>query len=373
MAISPLSSQAARPISRPAVPVTGQGVTIGVIDAYDEATGEAYPHARAVESTAGVVAPDSRRQLYSMTKGGSAGPPLREDPQEPLLPADLPDDPAVLDQALHDCEPTVLEVLTTRLNQLADDPHRDPSMRVINMSISGTRGHYYEMLHETLTETLDDGSFRYPGLRREVLGEAPLEPLEELRRIARYTDARLDDPDSAYSQALDRYQDTTHRLASAPYNIQLVVAAANLGPVPVKPDAPTPHRVEWETLHPGSLTSDLTRSPDVISVGAYDANMNAIWERTSRGDGLENTPGNPTMLLAPGNGTRYPHCPSTSAAAPYVSGTLALMLDANPSLTPGELRGILAESSTPLPGVEPRAQGAGLLDAAEAVRRAQEA
>jgi len=358
------AAAAAHPITRPDVPFDGRGVTIGIIDAYDEATRECFPHARGVEGTAATVAPGANRALYSMIRGGSEGPPLRNDPHQPVLPADLADSPAALDRALLGSEPTVLKALTTRLNQLADDPGRDPSMRVINMSISGTRGHYYEMMQNKLNEREPEGSFRFPNLRQEVLGSQPLEPLEEARKIAAYTDARLDQPGSAYSQSLQNWRDTTARVASPPYNMQLVVAAANLGPVPVRPDAPMANRVLWEEVHPGSLTSDMTLAPEVLSCGAYDAIKGQMWDRTSRAPSPEN------RVLAPGNGVLHPENASTSAAAPYLSATLALLLEANPSLTPAQLREIVLDTATPLPGVEPRAQGAGLVDVEEAVRRA---
>jgi hypothetical protein len=59
----------------------------------------------------------------------------------------------------------------------------------------------------------------------------------------------------------------------------------------------------------------------------------------------------------------------TSAAAPAVAAVAALMLQANPKLTPADIRSILAESATDL-DLPASQQGAGLIDAQKAVQLA---
>jgi serine protease AprX len=77
------------------------------------------------------------------------------------------------------------------------------------------------------------------------------------------------------------------------------------------------------------------------------------------------------------NGTRDPSQPSylslsgTSMAAPVVSGIVALLLEANPSLTPNAVKGLLQYTAQPLEGVAALAQGAGLVNAVGAVRLAR--
>ena len=58
----------------------------------------------------------------------------------------------------------------------------------------------------------------------------------------------------------------------------------------------------------------------------------------------------------------------TSQATPHVSGSIALMLEANPALTPDQVKTILTSSATPMPGYAPYQVGAGYLNAYEAVR-----
>ncbi len=61
----------------------------------------------------------------------------------------------------------------------------------------------------------------------------------------------------------------------------------------------------------------------------------------------------------------------TSMSAPMVSGAAALMLEANPALTPAVIKGILMMTAEPLPGISPYEQGAGELNIEGAVRLAE--
>ena len=58
-------------------------------------------------------------------------------------------------------------------------------------------------------------------------------------------------------------------------------------------------------------------------------------------------------------------------AAPVVAGTVALMLQANPSLTPNAVKAILQYTAQQYPGYNALTQGAGFLNAVGAVRLAR--
>jgi serine protease AprX len=57
----------------------------------------------------------------------------------------------------------------------------------------------------------------------------------------------------------------------------------------------------------------------------------------------------------------------TSMATPFVAGTVALMLDADPTLTPDEIKQILIDTATRMPGYQEFEVGAGYLNAYAAV------
>jgi serine protease AprX len=63
----------------------------------------------------------------------------------------------------------------------------------------------------------------------------------------------------------------------------------------------------------------------------------------------------------------YTTASGTSFSAPLVAGTIAMMLEANPNLTPAEVKDILQRSATPMPLNYRHESGAGMLNAYAAV------
>ena len=121
---------------------------------------------------------------------------------------------------------------------------------------------------------------------------------------------------------------------------------------------------------PSSLTTPAD-AQGVIVVGATDAAGAAVQDYSSRGP-LASGEHRP-HLVAPG-GTRSEPLNSaldtggfgdvdhgTSYAAPHVTGLLALLLEAEPELTPLQQRDRLLAGCTLFPGVDPNLQGAGLI------------
>ena len=74
--------------------------------------------------------------------------------------------------------------------------------------------------------------------------------------------------------------------------------------------------------------------------------------------------------LEPAHVPYYTHMSGTSMAAPHVAGIVALILDANPSLTVAEVKEIIQQTATNMPGREPWEVGAGYVNAYAAVDRA---
>lgn len=158
--------------------------------------------------------------------------------------------------------------------------------------------------------------------------------------------------------------------------IAVVFASGNAGP-------------DQNTLNPYSV------APWVIGVAAGNKDGRTLADFSSRG-----IPGNATYhptITAPGVdivSTRAPNSmlpllaitddinisptwipyytmmSGTSMAAPHISGVLALMLEAKPSLTPDALKNILIQTATPMTGYQEFEVGAGYVNAHAAVRQA---
>jgi len=77
-----------------------------------------------------------------------------------------------------------------------------------------------------------------------------------------------------------------------------------------------------------------------------------------------------SQQLSPTEIPYYTTASGTSFSAPQVAGVIALMLEANPNLTPAQVRDILQRSATPLPPYYTFEVGAGMLNAQAAVLEA---
>ncbi len=157
--------------------------------------------------------------------------------------------------------------------------------------------------------------------------------------------------------------------------INVVFSAGNTGP-------------GADSLNPYSV------APWVISTGATDS-RGKLAEFSSRGDfgsplfrptivapGVDTVSLRPSTLaavttvegltsndkgLSPSDLPFYTTGSGTSYSAPQVAGVIALMLEANPNLTPAQIRDILQRTATPLPPYYMYEVGAGMLNAQAAV------
>jgi serine protease AprX len=117
-------------------------------------------------------------------------------------------------------------------------------------------------------------------------------------------------------------------------------------------------------------------APWVLTVGAanlmgtVDRRDDVVAAFSSRGPSAIDENAKPD-LVAPGVGIEsvepYMSLTGTSMAAPVVAGAIALMLDANPELTPNAVKAILQYTAETRKGVDHFTQGAGFLNARGAV------
>ncbi|MCA9946513.1 MAG: S8 family serine peptidase, partial [Anaerolineales bacterium] len=149
-----------------------------------------------------------------------------------------------------------------------------------------------------------------------------------------------------------RFVDDIAALQAA--NIQVVFSAGNSGPF------------SGSIGYPGGY-------PDVLSVGASDEMDEVAWF-SSRGPSSQTSQLKP-WLVAPGwqiwsaqPGGGYGLNSGTSMAAPHLTGAIALLLSANPTLTRSEINQILADTAVPIDPPQPNNDsGWGRLDAYTAV------
>ncbi|HWN09799.1 MAG TPA: S8 family serine peptidase [Pyrinomonadaceae bacterium] len=162
--------------------------------------------------------------------------------------------------------------------------------------------------------------------------------------------------------------------------VNVVFSAGNTGP-------------GAQTLNPYAV------APWVVSVGATDTRgrlagfssrgdfASALFRPTLvapgvnvvsvRGSGIANVTGAQGLAgadahrLSSSELPNYTTANGTSFSAPQVAGAIALMLEANPSLTPAEVREILQLTATPLAPYFPHETGAGMLNVHAAVLRAE--
>src|SRR4029450_10463246 len=112
----------------------------------------------------------------------------------------------------------------------------------------------------------------------------------------------------------------------------------------------------------GPAAIDYTAKPDLVApgVGLESLTDPASWMYGAKSAYLLN--GTVATSYLP-----YLSLSGTSMAAPVITGTVALMLQANPALTPNAVKAILQYTAQLYPGHDALTQGAGFLNAKGAV------
>ncbi|HEV8359286.1 MAG TPA: S8 family peptidase [Candidatus Thermoplasmatota archaeon] len=128
----------------------------------------------------------------------------------------------------------------------------------------------------------------------------------------------------------------------------------------------------------GPVVDEVGQAMDWVKPDVVAAGVGILSARSAEGAGPLITP--PTLVpsqlpgltqAASAEAARYVELSGTSQAAPHVAGLAAVMLQANPSLSPAQVHDILRESAVDLgaPGPDDET-GFGLVDAVDAVRLA---
>jgi serine protease AprX len=153
--------------------------------------------------------------------------------------------------------------------------------------------------------------------------------------------------------------------------INVVFSAGNTGPgaYTLNPYAVAPWVISvGATDQNGRLASFSSRGafgsplfhPTLVAPGASAISLRATGVNLT---GLLGVVGADTSRLSLGDLPYYTTASGTSFSAPQVTGTIALMLQANPGLTPAQVRQLLQRTATPMPDYFAYEVGAGMLNA----------
>ena len=116
----------------------------------------------------------------------------------------------------------------------------------------------------------------------------------------------------------------------------------------------------------GPTFIDFSAKPDLVAPGTGTVSLAAAGSTFSVTKAEYLVDGKPILGYKP-----YLTLSGTSMAAPVVSGSVALMLQANPNLTPNLIKAILQYTAQSYPGYNALRQGAGFLNSLGAVRLAK--
>jgi serine protease AprX len=112
---------------------------------------------------------------------------------------------------------------------------------------------------------------------------------------------------------------------------------------------------------------DFSAKPDLVAPGVGIESLSEPYTTLAYKYSSYLLPGSdPFLWYSP-----YLSLSGTSMAAPVVAGTVALMFEANPNLTPNAVKAILQYTAQPQPETDFLAQGSGLLNARGAIRMAR--
>ncbi|HET7218740.1 MAG TPA: S8 family peptidase [Vicinamibacterales bacterium] len=173
--------------------------------------------------------------------------------------------------------------------------------------------------------------------------------------------------------------------------IVVVAAAGNNGRGatgdPVYGGIASPGNAPWVlTIGASSDMGTAAREDDVVAAfsarGPSAIDSSAKPDLVAPGVGIESTAEPSSALFAANPGSRlwgtigtasepYLRLTGTSMAAPVVAGAIALMLQANPALTPNAVKAILQYTAESRDGYDTSTQGAGFLNARGAVELAR--
>lgn len=243
--------------------------------------------------------------------------------------------------------------------------HREYGIRVVNLSVGGDYVSYDSAhpLHQTVRQLTQQGV--------TVVAAAGNTPVNHLVPPASAAEAitvgGLDDANST-DPALWRLYHHNYGMGYDGSTKPDLIAPASWIPSPILPST----QVAMEAFWLGALMQDDLNHPvrKLIDDGRARRGMEKLFGGADLNHLHETL--QERIFAHKLVDAYHQYVEGTSVAAPIVSAVVAQMLEARPNLSPAEIKSLLLKTAKPLPGISPYQQGAGVLNADQAVRMALE-
>ncbi|MBK8136105.1 MAG: S8 family serine peptidase [Chloroflexi bacterium] len=239
--------------------------------------------------------------------------------------------------------------------------HRRYNIRVVNLSVGGDYVSFDNQhpLHLVIKRLVDHGVI--------VVAAAGNRPVNHLLPPASSAEAitvgGLDDNNTSDRHEWRLYGHNSGLAYDGSAKPELVAPARWIAS-PIMPSTP----VAWEAFWIGPLLHADARHPvrQLMESGSADKGLTKLFGHAYSENLL-------STLQARAYEHKlidayHQHVDGTSVAAPIVTSVIAQMLECAPELTPAQVKAILIKTAHPLAGSAVERQGAGILDAAGAVR-----
>jgi serine protease AprX len=242
------------------------------------------------------------------------------------------------------------------------------NIRIVNLSVGGDHpsDDPDHPLHVAVRELTEAGVVVLVAAGNS--GEESLVPpasAAEAITVGGYDDLNITDP-TKWIGYNNNYA-TVHDAGQKPIQKPEVIATARWIASPVLPGTKTAREMRYLAMLLKLGKSEGARLRRILAVAGRELGITAGRSLRSYRDHLQAMINKHKVV-----DSRTQHVDGTSVSVAIASSVVAILLEANPTLTPAQVKAILMQSAKPLRGIPPEKQGAGVIDVTEALMMAKE-